>query len=67
MRLMSTGQNLVLMIGDPIPGQGYQIKVTNRLKALCPDTNGQRIEAQQFLTGLDTQEPPNDIRSLVEQ
>lgn len=57
-------------IGDLIPGQGYQIKVTQAIEGfMYPDTNGQRIELSptipQWVIDMPTELHPNDIRSLV--
>ena len=57
-------------IGDLIPGQGYQIKVTQSIEGfMYPDTNGQRIELSptipQWVIDMPTEQHPNDIRSLV--
>lgn len=57
-------------IGDLIPGQGYQIKVTQAIEDfMYPDTNGQRIELSptipQWVIDMPTELHPNDIRSLI--
>ena len=57
-------------IGNLIPGQGYQIKVTQAIEGfMYPDTNGQRIELSptipQWVIDMPTELHPNDIRSLV--
>ena len=57
-------------IGNLIPGQGYQIKVTQAIdEFMYPDTNGQRIELSptvpQWVIDMPTELHPNDIRSLV--
>ncbi len=57
-------------IGDLIPGQGYQIKVTQAIDGfMYPDTDGQRIELNptipQWVIDMPTELHPNDIRSLV--
>ena len=57
-------------IGNLIPGQGYQIKVTQDIDDfMYPDTNGQRIELSptvpQWVIDMPTELHPNDIRSLV--
>ena len=57
-------------IGDLIPGQGYQIKVTQAIEGfMYPDTNGQRIELSptipQWVIDMPTELHPNDIKSLV--
>ena len=57
-------------IGDLIPGQGYQIKVTQAIEGfMYPDTNGQRIELSptipQWVIDMPTELHPNDIRSLI--
>jgi hypothetical protein len=57
-------------IGDFIPGQGYQIKVTEAyLGFTYPDVSGQRIElvptVPQWAIDMEAQIHPNDIRTLV--
>ena len=57
-------------IGDLIPGQGYQIKVTQAINGfMYPDTNGQRIELSptvpQWVIDMPVELHPNDIRTLV--
>ena len=57
-------------IGDLIPGQGYQIKVTQDIEDfMYPDTNGQRIELSpsipQWVIDMPTEPHPNDIRTLI--
>ena len=57
-------------IGDLIPGQGYQIKVSQAIDGfMYPDTNGQRIELSptipQWVIDMPTELHPNDIRTLV--
>lgn len=57
-------------IGNLIPGQGYQIKVTQDIDDfMYPDTNGQKIELSptvpQWVIDMPTEIHPNDIRSLV--
>ena len=57
-------------IGDLIPGQGYQIKVTEAIDGfIFPNTNGQRIELSptvpQWVIDLPVEQHPNDRRTLV--
>ena len=57
-------------IGDLIPGQGYQIKVTQAIDGfMYPDTNGQRIgltpSVPQWVLEMPTETHPNDLRTLV--
>jgi hypothetical protein len=57
-------------IGDFIPGQGYQIKVTEAyLGFTYPDVSGQRIElvptVPQWAIDMEIAIHPNDIRTLV--
>jgi hypothetical protein len=57
-------------IGDLIPGQGYQIKVTQAIEDfMYPNTNGQRVELSptipQWVIDMPTELHPNDIRSLI--
>ncbi|PDH48873.1 MAG: hypothetical protein CND86_01345 [Bacteroidetes bacterium MED-G21] len=57
-------------IGNLIPGQGYQIKVTQAIDGfMYPDTGGQRIEltptVPQWVLDMPVELHPNDIRSLV--
>jgi len=57
-------------IGDLIPGQGYQIKVTQGIDAfMYPKTDGQRIAltptVPQWVIDMPVELHPNDIRSLV--
>ena len=57
-------------IGDFIPGQGYQIKVTEAyLGFTYPNVEGQRIElvptVPQWAIDMEAQIHPNDIRTLV--
>ena len=57
-------------IGDLIPGQGYQIKVTQAIDGfMYPDTNGQRIELSptvpQWAIDMPAESHPNDTRTIV--
>ena len=57
-------------IGDLIPGQGYQIKVTEAINGfMFPNTNGQRIELSptvpQWVIDLPLEQHPIDRRTLV--
>ena len=57
-------------IGDLIPGQGYQIKVSEEYSGFTYlDTQGQRIEltptVPQWAIDMEVEMHPNDIRSLV--
>jgi len=57
-------------IGDLIPGQGYQIKVTEEYSGFTYlDTEGQRIEltptVPQWAIDMEVEMHPNDIRTLV--
>jgi hypothetical protein len=57
-------------IGDLIPGQGYQIKVTQAIDGfMYPDTNGQRIELSpsvpQWVLDMPVESHPNDTRTIV--
>ena len=57
-------------IGDLIPGQGYQLKVTQAIDAyFYPDTQGERIYVSQtvpeWAIALPAELHPNDVRSLV--
>ena len=57
-------------IGDLIPGQGYQIKVTQAIDAfMYPKTDGQRIAltptVPQWVIDMPVELHPNDIRSIV--
>jgi len=57
-------------IGDLIPGQGYQIKLTESYSDFTyPDTDGQRIEltptVPQWVIDMEVDLHPNDIRTLV--
>jgi len=57
-------------IGDLIPGQGYQIKVTQAIEGfMYPNTNGQRIQLSptvpQWVLDMPIETHPNDIRTLV--
>ena len=57
-------------IGDFIPGQGYQIRMTNALNSFTfPDVGGQRIELSptvpEWVHELPVLNHPNDIRTLV--
>jgi len=57
-------------IGDFIPGQGYQIKVTEVINGFTyPQVDGQRIElvptVPQWAIDMEAQIHPNDIRTLV--
>ena len=57
-------------IGELIPGQGYQIKVTQAIDSYeYPDTNGQRIELSpsvpQWVLDMPLESHPNDIRTIV--
>ena len=57
-------------IGDLIPGQGYQIKVTQAIEDfMYPSTNGQRVELSptipQWVIDMPIELHPNDIRSLI--
>jgi len=57
-------------IGDLIPGQGYQIKVTQAIDDfMYPDTNGQRIELSpsvpQWVLDIPVESHPNDTRTIV--
>jgi len=57
-------------IGDLIPGQGYQIKVTEEYAGYTYlDTQGQRIEltptVPQWAIDMEVEMHPNDIRTLV--
>ena len=57
-------------IGDLIPGQGYQIKVTEEYSGFTYlDTQGQRIEltptVPQWAIDMEVEMHPNDIRTLV--
>ena len=57
-------------IGDLIPGQGYQIKLTESYFDFSyPDTDGQRFEltptVPQWVIDMEVDLHPNDIRTLV--
>ena len=57
-------------IGDLIPGQGYQLKVTQAIDAyFYPDTQGERIYVSptvpEWAIALPAELHPNDVRSLV--
>ena len=57
-------------IGDMIPGQGYQIKVTQSIDGfMYPNTNGQRIgltpSVPQWAIDMPAESHPNDTRTLV--
>jgi hypothetical protein len=57
-------------IGDFIPGQGYQIKVSEAYSGFTyPNTQGQRIEliesVPQWAIDMEVDLHPNDIRTLV--
>jgi hypothetical protein len=57
-------------IGDLVPGQGYQIKVTQAIDGfMYPKTNGQRIaltpSVPQWVIDMPVELHPNDIRSIV--
>lgn len=57
-------------IGDLIPGQGYQIKVTEAIDGfIFPNTNGERIQLSptvpQWVIDLPVDKHPNDRRTLV--
>ena len=57
-------------IGDLIPGQGYQVKVTEEYSGFTYlDTEGQRIEltptVPQWAIDMEVEMHPNDIRTLV--
>ena len=57
-------------IGDLIPGQGYQLKVTQAIDAyFYPDTEGERIYVSptvpEWAIALPAELHPNDVRSLV--
>ena len=57
-------------MGDLIPGQGYQIKLTESYSDFTyPDTDGQRIEltptVPQWVIDMAVDLHPNDIRTLV--
>lgn len=57
-------------IGDFIPGQGYQIKVSEDYSGFTyPNTQGQRIElfetVPQWAIDMEVDVHPNDIRTLV--
>ena len=57
-------------IGDLIPGQGYQVRVTsNILNFTYPNVGGQRIElvptVPQWVIDMEVDIHPNDIRTLV--
>ena len=57
-------------IGDLIPGQGYQIKVTQAIDGyFYPDTQGERIYVSptvpEWAIALPAELHPNDVRSLV--
>ena len=57
-------------IGDLIPGQGYQLKVTQAIDGyFYPDTQGERIYVSptvpEWAIALPAELHPNDVRSLV--
>lgn len=57
-------------IGNLIPGQGYQIKVTQEINDyFYPDTEGQRIELTptipEWAIEMNVESHPNDTRTLV--
>ena len=57
-------------IGDLIPGQGYQLKITQAVDGFYyPDTQGERIHINptvpEWVLEMPLEQHPNDVRSLV--